>query len=365
MTPDSAAPGDATSGNTIPGSMIPGEVTPAEATPGEAPPGEVIPGEVIPGEMLLASEAATDSDVRQEARQGARQRELGRFLQAHRERVPGLPREQVAVASGLQPVWYTWLEQGRVQASEEVVEAVARTLRLDADARRHALALVGSPARTSPRQPQQPQQSLRPQRPPQPPQPPQTRTVTRLLRPVLESWLTSPALLLDHRFDIIGWNDAYAALWTDPGLLDERRRNLVYLLITSRLLATTLHEWESVTKDLLAQFHGQFHDQSGDERDDERIREIFTLLEAERAELRPWWESQSAREFTTRTVTVNTATVGEIRLVLSLFRPMDDPDSGILLQTPVSHTDRTRIRQLIELPARWVGNDRARGFYDQ
>ncbi|AEH08105.1 MULTISPECIES: helix-turn-helix transcriptional regulator [Protofrankia] len=347
MTPDSAAPGNAASDSTIPGNMIPGEVA---------------PGEVIPGEMLLASDAATDSDVRQEARQEARQRELGRFLQAHRERVPGLPREQVAAASGLQPVWYTWLEQGRVQASEEVVEAVARTLRLDADARRHALALVGSPARTSPRQPQQPQQSLRPQRPPQLPQP---RTVTRLLRPVLESWLTSPALLLDHRFDIIGWNDAYAALWTDPGLLDERRRNLVYLLITSRLLATTLHEWESVTKDLLAQFHGQFHDQFGDERDDERIREIFTLLEAERAELRPWWESQSAREFTTRTVTVNTATVGEIRLVLSLFRPMDDPDSGILLQTPVSHTDRTRIRQLIELPARWAGNDRTRGFYDQ
>ncbi|WP_445548221.1 MmyB family transcriptional regulator, partial [Frankia sp. CiP1_Cm_nod1] len=218
----------------------------------------------------------------------------------------------------------------------------------------HALALLGTSARTSP-PPHQP-----PRRTRQPPQSQRTRAAVRLLRPVLAGWPTSPALLLDRRFDIIGWNDAYAALWTDPGLLDERRRNLIYLLITSRLLGSTLHEWESVTKDLLAQFRSQF----GDEHD-ERVREMFTLLGTERAELRPWWEDRSAHGFTTRTVTVSTATVGEIRLVLSLFRPMDDPESGILLQTPAGRTDRTRIRQLIELPARWGGNDRARGFYDQ
>ncbi|WP_131787873.1 helix-turn-helix transcriptional regulator [Protofrankia symbiont of Coriaria ruscifolia] len=290
-----------------------------------------------PDNATAAPDSPADNNVRQEARQ----RELGKFLQAHRERVPGLLREKVAESSGLQLVWYTWLEQGRVQASEEVVEAVARTLRLDTDARRHALALVGLPVEMPP--------------------PPQRRyIVTRLLQPVLESWPTSPALLLDRRFDIIGWNDAYAALWTDPGLVDERRRNLIYLLITSRLLGSTLHEWETVTKDLLAQFRSQI----GNDRHDERTREIFALLEVERAELKPWWESRSAHGFATRTVTVNTATVGEIRLVLSLFRPMDDPDSGILLQTPVGHADRTRLRQLTELPARWVGNDRTRGFYD-
>ncbi|WP_239329215.1 helix-turn-helix transcriptional regulator [Frankia sp. CiP3] len=274
----------------------------------------------------------------------SQQRELGKFLQAHRERIPGLPREEVAQLSGLGLAWYTWLEQGRVAASRPVVEAVARTLRLDDHARRHALALAGLHA--PPRRARHTHD--------------QRHAVARLLQPVLDSWPTSPALLLDHSFDIIGWNNAYAALWTDPGLVDDRRRNLLYLMVTSRLLGSTLHEWEAVTKAVLAQFRSRA---DGDFQD-ERVQEIFMLLEADKPDLKQWWENRSAHEFTSRKVTVATATVGEILMIISLFRPTDDPDATILLQTPVTPTDRDRVRQLTELPARWVGNDRSHGFYD-
>ncbi|WP_165485793.1 helix-turn-helix transcriptional regulator [Frankia sp. Cppng1_Ct_nod] len=278
-------------------------------------------------------------EARKEARQEARQRELGKFLQAHRERVPGLPREDVAAASGLGLAWYTWLEQGRVPASHQVVDAVARTLHLDDNARQHILTLAGLHAPTSDDH---------------------HRGLVGQLRPVLDSWPTSPALLLDRRFDITAWNEPYAALWTDPGLVDERRRNLAYLLITSRLLGSMLREWETVTKDVLAQFRNRAdHDPQ-----DGRTREILALLAAERPDLRQWWESPPVHEFTTRTVTVNTATVGEIRLILSLFRPVDGPDSTLLLQTPASSTDQVRVRQLTELPTRWVGIDRKHGYYD-
>jgi hypothetical protein len=286
------------------------------------------------------NEKHTEND----AQRDARQRELGRFLQAHRERTPGLLREDVAHLSGLGLAWYTWLEQGRVAASPQVVEAVARTLRLDEHARRHVLTLAGLYV------PPLTRRHLQERR----------HAAARLLQPVLDSWSTSPALLLDNRCDITGWNDAYTALWTDPGLVDDRRRNLIYLLITSRLLSSTLQEWEAVTKAVLAQFRSH----ANHDPHDERTQEIFALLEADKPELRQWWESLSAQEFASQTVTVSTATAGDIQLVISSLRPMDDPDSTILLQTPVRPIDRDRVRQLTEVPVRWVGNDRPQGFYD-
>src|SRR6478752_312686 len=55
------------------------------------------------------------------------------ILSAGRRRTPGLRREEVAMLAGVGVSWYTWLEQGRpINASVQVLDAVARTLGLDA-----------------------------------------------------------------------------------------------------------------------------------------------------------------------------------------------------------------------------------------
>src|ERR1700759_1575781 len=79
--------------------------------------------------------------------------ELAGFLRARRERLtpqevglppgprrrtPGLRREELALLAGVGVTWYTWLEQGRpINASVQVLDAVARTLRLDGAEREH------------------------------------------------------------------------------------------------------------------------------------------------------------------------------------------------------------------------------------
>ncbi|WP_127501975.1 helix-turn-helix domain-containing protein [Actinoplanes solisilvae] len=84
--------------------------------------------------------------------------ELGDFLRARRRlvrpadvglpgnglrRVPGLRREEVALLAGISAEYYLRLEQGRDRTpSAQVVEAIARVLRLDADATSYALALA-------------------------------------------------------------------------------------------------------------------------------------------------------------------------------------------------------------------------------
>src|SRR5215472_18705364 len=60
-----------------------------------------------------------------------------------RRRTPGLRREELAALAGVGVSWYTWLEQGRdINPSPEVLDALARTLRLDAAERTTLFALA-------------------------------------------------------------------------------------------------------------------------------------------------------------------------------------------------------------------------------
>src|ERR687887_1269033 len=88
-----------------------------------------------------------------------RRRALATFLRSRRERItpeqvgliaggrrrtPGLRREEVAQLAGVGVTWYTWLEQGRdINVSAQVLDAVARTLRLDRLERNHLFTLAG------------------------------------------------------------------------------------------------------------------------------------------------------------------------------------------------------------------------------
>ena len=60
-----------------------------------------------------------------------------------RRRVPGLRRDEVAVLAGASPDYYTELERGAAQPSEQMLAALARALRLTSDERDHAYHLAG------------------------------------------------------------------------------------------------------------------------------------------------------------------------------------------------------------------------------
>src|SRR5690606_6674448 len=138
-----------------------------------------------------------------------RRRELGAFLRARREKVapeevglaatgrrrtPGLRREEVAQLAGVGVTWYTWLAQGRAKgASEQVLEAVARALRMTEAERHHLLVLAD--------------------RVPPAPAPPMA------LRPehgqLLEQMLPWPAALQTDAYEIVASNRAYRFVFSD------------------------------------------------------------------------------------------------------------------------------------------------------
>ncbi|KDN84599.1 hypothetical protein KCH_36910 [Kitasatospora cheerisanensis KCTC 2395] len=104
-----------------------------------------------------------------------------------RRRVPGLRREEVAQLAGVSVDYYVRLEQGRGDGvSAEVLDAVARVLRLDRTERQHLHDLARPPRGTTGRSPRQ----LRPG-----------------LRLVLDA-LDSPAFVLGRCLDVLAWNAA-------------------------------------------------------------------------------------------------------------------------------------------------------------
>src|SRR5580698_4786405 len=148
---------------------------------------------------------AGGADRRQEA--ANRRHELAGFLRSRRERIlpqqvglppaarrrtPGLRREEVATLAGVGVTWYTWLEQGRdINASPQVLDAVARTLLLDPHEREHLFRLADTPDGNG----QGDCGSLPP--------------TAQLLLDQLEPY---PACVRNARYDILAFNTAYENL---------------------------------------------------------------------------------------------------------------------------------------------------------
>ncbi|MGC0415741.1 helix-turn-helix domain-containing protein [Embleya sp. AB8] len=249
-----------------------------------------------------------------------RRHELGGFLRAHREllapeevglprsarrRTPGLRREEVAVLAGVGVAWYTWLEQGRVDTSRQVLESVCRALRLDADARRYVLELAGFHVPVAP-----------------------SAAPADRLRALVEAWPTSPALVLDRALDVLAWNDAWRASWPDPGAVPTERRNLVSMLLTDAAYEARFPGRQAVALDLVRHLRTR--------PEDARVLAVMAELRAARPDLAAWWRCRAVGVFTARTVEVR-AGDGErvmLRFAVSLLVPAEAPETTVLVGTP-------------------------------
>ncbi|HTJ66471.1 MAG TPA: helix-turn-helix transcriptional regulator [Actinospica sp.] len=147
-----------------------------------------------------------------------RRTELADFLRSRRERItpeqaglppaprrrtPGLRREEVAQLAGVGVTWYTWLEQGRsINASTQVLDAIARTLQLDAAEHRHLYTLAQVP-------------ELRTAEVEGCMMPPE-------IQPILDG-MNNVATVVNERFDMIAMNRHFEVMF--PSVLSQAKEN--------------------------------------------------------------------------------------------------------------------------------------------
>ncbi|MPY60425.1 helix-turn-helix transcriptional regulator [Streptomyces spongiae] len=130
-----------------------------------------------------------------------------------RRRTPGLRREEVAQLSGVGVTWYTWLEQGRpINASAQVLDAVARTLRLDRPEREHLYHLAEVPYEPGP-------ETL-------------TRTVGPEVQGIIDALDPHPAVVYNSRYDVLATNPAYRQLFLIPAPVRTGVPNVLWALFT-------------------------------------------------------------------------------------------------------------------------------------
>ena len=187
------------------------------------------------------------ADRRQEL--AGRRQELAGFLRSRRERIapelvglppasrrrtPGLRREEVATLAGVGVTWYTWLEQGRdINASPQVLDAVARTLLLDPHERDHLFRLADTPDGVG----QGECKSL----------PPTAQTL-------LDQLVPFPACIRNARYDVLAWNTAYGDVLGDLSDVPFEDRNSLWRIFTSERSRTAMLDWEEGTRRMVAEY---------------------------------------------------------------------------------------------------------------
>lgn len=253
---------------------------------------------------------------------------LGDFLRSRREklspedfglangrrrRTAGLRREEVAELADIGVDWYIRLEQGRaVSPSATTIDALARALRLDTVEHAHLRALARKPDR-----------------------PAFTReTVPAPIRRLVEG-LNRPAYVTGRRWDVLAWNAAATAVFTDFGRLSGKDRNiLVYLLTTPDARRLFGPNWAAEAKRVVGQFRAA-HDLWAD---DPAFTELLERLRRECPEFPKWWKTHDIRTNEGGRKTLHHPEKGELHFEYATFQANDDPALKLAIYTPVTST---------------------------
>ncbi|MFC4118278.1 helix-turn-helix transcriptional regulator [Nonomuraea zeae] len=230
-------------------------------------------------------------------------------------RVAGLRREELAPLAGVSVGYYTRLEQGQgPHVSAEVLDAIARVLRLDDDERAHLHRLARAAAR--------------------PPEPARPEVLRPGIKRTVESFTDVPAWAVGRRADVLAWNRPAHALFTAhlPFDAPERwpRPNFARLDFLDDRYRDAYVDWESKARDDIAYLRGSMSRFPGDEE----LRELVEELSAGSAEFRAMWAEHPVSNCASISRGYRHPELGVITLTAELLRTPDDEGQGVVIFHP-------------------------------
>ena len=201
-----------------------------------------------------------------------------------------------------------------MRASLEVLEAIARALRLTAAERTHLL-LLG--------------------RGEEPPPCKADERVTPSIRRLIENLGANPAFILGRRWDYLAWNAAATALFGDLAAVPKGARNHVWMHFMDPARREMFPDWERSTGLVAAKFRADSARHLGDPEFD---RLIATLRKASPEFCRAWRKHEVARAVTGRKEIIHPE-VGRMVFEHSVFNPQDKIEQRLILYSPLPEDD--------------------------
>jgi transcriptional regulator with XRE-family HTH domain len=221
-----------------------------------------------------------------------------------RRRVPGLRREEVAMLAGVSIDYYIRLEQGRDRnPSMQVLDALARTLRLDADASAYLRSLIA-------------------------PEPRSRRRVRRAerapagIQQMLQSWTMTPAYVQGRYLEVLAANPLAAAI--APYYVVGS--NLLRVVFLEQRFRESFENWEQTTQSIVATLRTRV----GPDVDDPVLTELIGELSLRSERFRQLWARHDAHVKRRGNTTVTHPLVGPIELSYEKL-PIPDTDGQILV----------------------------------
>jgi transcriptional regulator with XRE-family HTH domain len=247
-----------------------------------------------------------------------------------RRRTPGLRREELASLAGVGVSWYTWLEQGRdIHPSPDVLDALARALRLDAAERTTLFALArtelplpdgGSTAEAD-----------------------GTDDGRALLASLVDALHPNPAYLLGPMTRILAWNPAASTLFGSPYHLPPERRSLLWMLLVDPGDARSNPGREATARNLVARFRTEYALHAGESAYERYIAEL-----SERSPcFVEWWGEHEVSDTQRGTKLMDHPTLGSLRLHHAQTVPTGAPDLRLTVYAPADAATRAALAALV------------------
>ncbi|XVV15524.1 helix-turn-helix transcriptional regulator [Actinoplanes sp. CA-131856] len=261
--------------------------------------------------------------------------ELSAFLRAMRSRVrpadvglpetgprrtPGLRRQEVAQLAAVSIDWYIRLEQGRVGVpGAAVLDALAQALKLT-EAERHHLHLIARgeapPSRHVP------------------------APASESLRALLHSMPTTPAWILDFRFDVLAHNAAAVALFGPGFAVGTNTAEPLFLDPGARAFQL---DWTRIAREHVGNLRANLARHPGDPR----LRSLIDGLRRQSPEFAGWWDDQTVQERTNGTKRVLHPTGGVMTVRYDVLAVQDGSEQRLSVITPADAQAENTLRALV------------------
>jgi transcriptional regulator with XRE-family HTH domain len=230
-----------------------------------------------------------------------------------KRRVPGLRREEVAVLAGVSTDWYIRLEKGHISGvSVDVLDAVARALRLDEAERAHLFDLA---------------RAARPTRAPR-------RRARSTVRPsiarIVDSMLTTPAFVRNGRLDVLAINDLGRALYAPAFDTPQRPVNLARFNFLDPRAEDFYPDWDTAADTSVALLRTE----AGRDPDNRDLTDLVGELATRSDAFRTRWAAHDVRLHHSGTKHFQHPVVGRLALAFEAMELPTDPGLTLTAYTP-------------------------------